>query len=391
MYSDEKHIFPWGGRSNFRIPSMIVTNSGTILAFCNDRKDSSADHASEVSLVLRKKKPGEPWGEIETLVGIEGWHCAIQSAVYDNEAGKAFVFFDKKPVTQDEFGKFTKEQLEEFQRQRDEKAKALGIKPGGFVLESDDDGETWTERAFSVNPVEIEHWDGTKHMIRGYSHGSAHGIQLRHGKYKGRLLCPTRTMVGTYTNFDELQKVAYNNAMYSDDHGKTWQASACVQLGTGEGTLIENGDGTITYNSRSFISTTSRPIATSTDGGATWHSFRMDDFLIEDKRIGCNASFIRVELDEIKNKSPLPEGAEDVTVFCNPRAQTRDNMCACVSFDSGKTYKHVKSIYAGHSAYSSLVWNPITQTFCLIYEHGDKDPYNLGLSAIEFDLEWLLS
>ena len=32
MYANEKLIFASGGRSNYRIPSMIVTNDGVVLA-----------------------------------------------------------------------------------------------------------------------------------------------------------------------------------------------------------------------------------------------------------------------------------------------------------------------------------------------------------------------
>ena len=391
MYSYEKNIFASGGRSNYRIPSIIVTNDGTLLAFCNDRKDTLSDHASEVSLVLCKKKPGEEWSDVITLSGIEGWACGIGSAVYDAEIGKAFIFSGRNPIARDEFGKYTKEQLEEFERQANEKAKALGIRRGGFKLESTDNGETWVETPFAVAPVEQSHWDGTVAKVYGGTHGSAHGIQLRHGEHKGRLLCPSRTGIGKYNDWPGLRKCVYNNAIYSDDHGETWQTANCVQVGTGEGTLIENADGTVTYNSRAYFQDQKRYLATSTDGGATWGDFRMDDFLIEEKNIGCNASFIRVELDEIKDKSMLTEGAKDVTVFCNQRAAKRDNMCACVSFDSGKTWKHVKVIYPGHAAYSSLIWNPVTQTFVLVYERGEKNCYSDGLAAIEFDLEWLLS
>ena len=391
MFFSEKLIFPWGGRSNYRIPSMIVTNDGTFLAFCNDRKDTSADHASEVSLVLCKKKAGEDWGEVETLYGVEGWACTIGNAVYDCETDKAIVFFGRNPVSTDEFVKYTKEQLAEFERQREEKAKAMGIRRGSFRFESTDGGNTWTERDMVINPVEQEHWDGTTQKVTGSGHGSAHGIQLRYGEHKGRLLCPSRMSVGSYNDWPGLRKCVYNNAIYSDDHGETWQATKGVQVGTGEGTLLENSDGTITYNSRAYFQDQKRYLATSTDGGETWGDFRTDDFLIEEKNIGCNASFIRVDLEEIKDKSMLPADAKGVTVFANPRSHTRANMCACVSFDEGKTYSHVKVIDPGFAAYSSLVWNPVTQTFCLLYEHGDKHPYNLGLSAVEFDLEWLLS
>ncbi|MBE6959035.1 MAG: exo-alpha-sialidase [Ruminococcaceae bacterium] len=247
------------------------------------------------------------------------------------------------------------------------------------------------EREHTVAPVEQLHWDGKTYKIGGGTHGAAHGIQLKHGKYKGRLLCASRTGIGSYTDWNGLQKVTYNNAIYSDDHGKTWKTANCVQVGTGEGTLIENADGTLTYNSRAYFKDGKRRIATSTDGGATWGNFRNDDFLEEEAFCGCNASFLRVALEDIKDKSILPEGAKDVTVFCNPRAKTRDNMCACVSFDSGNTWSKVKVINPGHAAYSSLEWNPVTQKFCLLYETGEKHPYSDGITAAEFDMEWLLS
>ena len=37
MFYQETHVFPSGGNSNYRIPSLVVTNSGTVLAFCTDR------------------------------------------------------------------------------------------------------------------------------------------------------------------------------------------------------------------------------------------------------------------------------------------------------------------------------------------------------------------
>ena len=391
MYAKEKLIFASGGRSNFRIPSMIVTNNGTVLAFCNDRKDTVSDAADVTTLALCRKKPGEDWGDVVEIASNEGWACGIGSAVYDNEIGKAFITGGRSAISRHEFKNYTDEEKKEMERQAAEKAEREGIRRGSFIMESTDNGETWVEKPHHIAPVSQLHWDGKYYNVTGGTHGAAHGIQLRHGEHKGRLLCASRCGIGTYSDWDGLQKVTYNNAVYSDDHGETWQTSNCVQVGTGEGTLIENADGTITYNSRAYFRDQKRYLATSTDGGATFGDFRTDDFLIEEKNIGCNASFIRVELDEIKDKSMLPEGAEDVTVFANPRAETRANMCACVSFDSGKTWKHVKVINPGMNAYSSLVWNPVTQTFVLIYEKGEKNCYSDGIAAIEFDLEWLLS
>ncbi len=393
MYTNEKHIFKSGGRSNYRIPSVIVTNDGTVLAFCNDRKDTLADAPLEASIVLCKKKLGEDWSETEELVSLKGWACTIGSAVYDSEAGKAILFGTRKPIPRDEFRAYTPEERAEMDRKTaklNEEIRAKGMY-ASFRFVSTDNGETWTEEEHIPVPARQIHSDGREYEVSGQTHGAAHGIQLRHGPYKGRLLCASRCAIGTYSDWPGLRKCVYNNAIYSDDHGKTWKASSCVQLGTGEGTLIENADGSITYNSRAYFQDQKRYLASSTDGGATFTDFRTDDFLIEEKEMGCNASFIRIELDEIRDRSLLPADAQDVTVFCNPRAETRKNLCACVSFDSGKTWKHVKVINPGLCSYSSLVWNPVSQTFVLIYETGKESCVSDGITAIEFDLEWLLT
>lgn len=395
MFYNEELIFKTGGRSNYRIPSMIVTNKGTVMAFCNDRKDTVSDHSEVVSLVLMLKKPGEPWGEEITLAGLEGWNCGIGSAVYDNEIGRAFIVGSRSSVTKKEFANYSEEEMAAMQKKAEDEAARLGIRLGRFIMHSDDEGETWVEEPYSVEETEFTHWDGTVCMIGGGVHGAAHGIQLKHGGHKGRLLCPARMNVKKYNDMHGLRRHSYNNAVYSDDHGVTWKASLPVQVGTGEGTLIENADGSITYNSRAYFKDGLRYIATSTDGGMSYGDFRTDSFLREEINIGCNASFIRVEREELLDTSLLPEGCDGVTVFCNPRAETRRNMTACISFDGGETWSKTKTIHAGPAAYSSLVFSPVDQHFHLIYEKGDDakgaNPCTLGIAAAEFDLEWLLS
>ena len=88
MFYNEQLIFASGGRSNYRIPSVIVTNNGSVLAFCNDRKDTLSDHAAVVDLVLCKKKPGGEWSEVEALSSLDGWASTIGNATYDEEIGK---------------------------------------------------------------------------------------------------------------------------------------------------------------------------------------------------------------------------------------------------------------------------------------------------------------
>ena len=64
------------------------------------------------------------------------------------------------------------------------------------------------------------------------------------------------------------------------------------------------------------------------------------------------------------------------------------------STDGGKSWSFAKTICEGPCAYSSLVFEPISQRFHLIYERGkdadEKNPYSAGICSAEFDLEWLI-
>ncbi len=397
MFFQEKLIFASGGQSNYRIPSLIVTNGGTVLAFCTDRVGTLKDYADEVDLVCAVKRPGEDWSKVRVLAHNAGWACNIGSAVYDPNADRTILFFQRSPVAKNEFGNYSKEELAEMERRREEAIRAAereGIIAGARQLVSEDEGAHFCEEAHVLTPAMQPHWDGKTYPVEGFTHGGAHGICLSHGAHQGRLLCPSRIQIGEYNDWEKIRECVYNNAIYSDDHGKTWQASQCVQVGTGEGTLIERADGSILYNSRAYFQDGKRYLAVSRDGGATYGEFSTDEFLREEMRMGCNASFLRVELDDLKDRSILPEKTQDVTVFCNPRAETRSRMTACVSFDAGVHWREARVIFDGPAAYSSLDYDKQSGHFFLLYEKGDaqlgKSPYAKGICVAEFDLEWLL-
>lgn len=393
MYVFDKLLFASGGRSNYRIPSIVVTNDGTVLAFCNDRKDSVIDHAEEVAVVCARRLSDGTWTDVLPLAGVPGWSCMIGSAVYDADTDTIFCSSGRNPIARNEFGKYTAEELAAMEKEAEERARALGIRRGLFFVVSTDGGETWTERPFDIEERPfVRPCDGAEVMLGGSCHGSAHGIQLRHGDHAGRLLCPSRVSVGHYDTWEGLRTCSYNNSVYSDDHGMTWKASAPVQAATGEGTLIERGDGSILYNSRAYFGDQKRYLALSTDGGETYGDFRADDFLIEEKALGCNASFLRVEREDLPADAQalLPEEADSVTVFVNPRSDKRNTLTACVSFDSGETWSKTKLIWEKACAYSSLDYSKADGHFYLLYERGETDPYGDGIAVREFDLEWLL-
>ncbi len=380
MYYDERLVFKSNEQSKYRIPNVIATADGGFLAFCNDRRGTLNDHANEADVVMSKKeKDATEWSEVKAIAHEDAHSLYIGSAVYDNQTKTAFCFFRCKYITTDEFG-------------NEVEAMALETEPtiteGEHLLISKDNGKSWDIQSANVTPITFKHIDGNEYEFCGWTHGAAHGIQLK----SGRLICPSRESAGTYTDWTDLKDHVYNNAVYSDDHGKTWKVSLPVQLGTAEGTLIERGDGAVLYNSRAYFGDGKRYTAVSYDGGESFGEFDIANGLIEETRMGCNASFLRVGKEKLKNPELLPKDSSGITIFVNPRSTERRRITACVSFDDGKTFKESKVFWHGRGAYTSLDFNEVTQKFCLLYEKGtEQNKYQNGIAAVEFDLEWLLS
>ena len=57
------------GYDTYRIPALSVTNQGTLLAFCEGRRNGRGD-TGDIDLVLRRSEDGgATWGELQTVWG----------------------------------------------------------------------------------------------------------------------------------------------------------------------------------------------------------------------------------------------------------------------------------------------------------------------------------
>ena len=114
MHYSEIFNLRWSDVDHYRIPSLIVTKKGTVLAFCNNRRDSGQDHAEQVDLIcLRKPLFGE-WEE-RTLVSHEGWSCHIGSASYDGASGDVMCTFGRSAIPIHEWKDYTDEERRQFE------------------------------------------------------------------------------------------------------------------------------------------------------------------------------------------------------------------------------------------------------------------------------------
>jgi len=214
-----------------------------------------------------------------------------------------------------------------------------------------------------------------------------HGITLRHGRHKGRLLRPSRWYAGK--NEKARWPQHYTNAIYSDDGGTTWKTSdPFPAMGTGEATVAELSDGQIYYNSRRHWAPEGenprrRWTARSEDGGQTWKDLSICEILPDGDQVrdyGLMAGLVR-----------LPVAGRDILIFSNIESPSgRHHGTVWASFDGGTTWPVKRLVFEGAFAYSSLTaGRPGTPGEGWIYLHFEGGPKGGGTIA-RFNLAWLL-
>lgn len=246
------------------------------------------------------------------------------------------------------------------------------------VYRSKDHGKTWT-------PEEVKILPNTKGHIPSM-HMNEHGITLKHGKYAGRLIRPTRYYGGG--NDRAFWDDHYTNAMFSDDGGKTWQASEPFPAtGTGEAAITELSDGRIYYNSRRHKSTDGlnprrRYMAWSDNGGQTWEEMSVIEALPDgdqNRDYGLMGGLVR-----------LPVKDQDILLFSNIESpEGRNHGTIWASFDGGKTWPVKRLVEPGSFAYSSLAaGRKGTASEGMIYLLYESDG---GAKIARFNLAWVMN
>ncbi|WP_338784266.1 sialidase family protein [Streptomyces sp. DG1A-41] len=220
------------GYACFRIPAIVRTTAGTLLAFAEGRVLNCGD-AADIDIVLKRSTDGgRTWGPLQVVNEGAGDTHGNPAPLVDRRTGR-ILLAETYNTGRTDAGNCT-----------------VPCDRTPHLQYSDDDGRTWSEPRDLSDEILPEHWNSW------YATGPVHGIQLTRGKHAGRLV------FGVNTETWDGSRVTANHAalIVSDDGGDHWRIGATdswpiAQDGTfrqkpSEVTLTERADGAVLVSGR---------------------------------------------------------------------------------------------------------------------------------------------
>jgi sialidase-1 len=299
----------------YRIPSIVTTNKGTLIAVCDARVEKRGDAPNNIDLVMKKSSDrGKTWSKSKVIVGFPENEAACDpSMVVDKQTGTIWLVYDYAiPDPQGDRGRILKIHL----------------------IKSDDEGDTWS------SPVDLSYL--TKGKNFWLQNGPGVGLYTD-GVIVFPVYCaePGRKVIKQIV----LPYSQQTALVYSKDHGKTWALSNGVGDYNPEPQIVSLKGSRIMVNMRRPYGYGNRQVAVTGDLGNTWSEVSDDSTLIES---GCMASLINYKY---KKKSLL--------LFSNPAdKKERKNLVLRISNDEGKSWQKRLSVYNGSTGYSCLTQLP---------------------------------
>ncbi len=313
------------GSDTYRIPGLVTTGKGTLIAVYDIRYHSSKDLQEDIDVGLsRSTNGGQTWDPMQVIIDMGEWGGLPE---YLNGVGDPSVLYDHTTGTIWVAGLwihgFSRDQMAWW-------ASKPGMSPAetGQVLlvKSTDDGLTWSEPINITQQIKDPAW---QLLLQG----PGRGITLE----DGTLVFPAqfKSDIGKKA-LDGGQYTSHSTIIYSQDGGETWHIGTGAKPNTTEAQVVQLTDGSLMLNMRDDLNRTvkdehnGRAVATTTDLGKTWSIHpSSNSALIESN---CMASLISADM-EIKGEK------QQVLFFSNPADKyQRVNMTIKGSIDEGMTW-----------------------------------------------------
>lgn len=339
-----------------RIPGMVTTNKGTLLAVYDLRWKQNGDLPGDVDVGLsRSTDGGQTWEAPRPVLDMGEWLGQPQNK---NGVGDPAILVDRKTGHIFISG-LVAHGLSSGWYWGKSKPGMDPKKTGQVVMvKSEDDGKTWSKPRNLTPEIKDPAW---QLMLQG----PGAGITMRDGtlvfafQYKENLGTKSKPKYS-----------ARSSILYSKDHGKTWKVAPGVDYPqeTTEAQVVELNDGSLMLNCR--ISAGGRAVFTTKNLGKSWKQHKTSGRGTFNMT-GCMASILRY--------SSTKDGDEkDILLFSGPAdggKKRRSHMSIRYSLDEGGTWSSPYLLDEIGGAYSclSLVQNGDQKDIGIIYEGSQSN------------------
>ncbi|MBW8334680.1 MAG: glycoside hydrolase [Prolixibacteraceae bacterium] len=347
----------------YRIPGLVTTNNGTLIAVYDNRYNNSKDLQEDIDIGMsRSTDGGQTWQPMRVIMDMGEYGGRSQQL---NGIGDPCVLYDQKTNTIWVAALWMSGSAPDKMLWWASKTGMSPEETGQFILtKSTDDGLTWSQPINITEQIKDPAW---QLLLQG----PGRGITMT----DGTLVFPAqfKTDLGTKA-LDGGQFTCHSTIVYSKDMGNTWQSGTGAKPNTTEAQVVELADGSLMLNMRDDRNrtdkgeTNGRAVAVTTDLGKTWITHASSNSALQEPN--CMASIISADL-EINGKM------QQVLFFSNPDSKTaRSHMTIKASLDGGLTWlKEFQVVLNSESGYGYSCMSMVdNKTIGILYE-GVKDLY----------------
>lgn len=322
----------------YRIPGLVTTNDGSLLAVYDVRYNNSADLQEWIDVgVSRSTDKGQTWEKMRIAMafGEDGGLPKGQNGVgdpailVDTKTGAIWIVAAWTHGMGNQRAWFNSESG----NSKDRTAQLMLVK-------STDDGKTWSKPINVTEQVKDESW---KFLLQG----PGMGITME----DGTLVFPTQ--------FIDSLRMPHSGIMYSKDNGNSWKMHNGAHPNTTEAQVAEVEPGVLMLNMRDNRGG-SRNVMTTTDFGKTWQDHPSTRSVLQESV--CMASLIKVAAKD----NAL---GKDILLFANPNTtKGRHSITIKASLDGGLTFPYELLLDEGHGWGYSCLTMVDKNTVGIIYE-----------------------
>ncbi|MBV2246548.1 MAG: glycoside hydrolase [Lentimicrobium sp.] len=309
----------------YRIPGLVTTNTGTLIAVYDNRYNNSKDLQENIDIGMsRSTDGGKTWEPMKVIMDMGKWGGRAENL---NGIGDPCILYDDKNATIWVAALWMSGATEKDMLWWASRPGMTPTETGQFMLtKSTDNGLSWSTPINITDQIKDPSW---QLLLQG----PGKGICMKNGT----LVFPVQFKkdIGE-KSLDGGQFTCHSSIVYSVDGGESWEIGSGAKSNTTEAQVAELSDGSLMLNMRDDQNradkseTNGRAVAITQNLGETWETHPSSNAALQEPN--CMGSLISADI--------LLDGQiQKILFFSNPNSKTeRTNMTIKASKDEGLTW-----------------------------------------------------